>query len=129
MIGEFHEGILDENLVENVDETHSVVNMDNGKTLGSRGDNDVKYADVVSDGVGMTMVVRLTGGPASKICAPFMIFQNDDCSYPIHGTPDSVPGVSYRTAKKGFMTGDVWVQWLGDSRAQQRYHPAFEHDW
>ena len=37
--------------------------MDNGKTLGFRGDDNVKYADVVSAGVGMTMVVRLTGGP------------------------------------------------------------------
>ena len=122
--GEFKLGILDEILVENVDETHFIINMDNGKTLGFRGDNDVKYADVVSGGVGMTMVVRLTGGPSSKICAPFMIFQNDNSSYPIRGVPDNVPGVSYRTAKKGFMTSSVWCQWLGEPRAQQRRHPA-----
>jgi hypothetical protein len=75
-IGEFQLGVLDENLVENADETHFIINMDNGKTLGFRGDDDVKYADVVSGGMGMTMVVRLTGGPGSTICAPFMIFQN-----------------------------------------------------
>jgi DDE superfamily endonuclease len=92
--------------------------MDNGKTLGFRGDDNVKYADVVSAGVGMTMVVRLTGGPHATICPPFMIFQNDNCSYPIRGVPDDVPGVSYRTAKKGFMTREVWLQWLQERRAQ-----------
>lgn len=98
--------------------------MDNGKTLGFRGDNDVKYADVVSGGMGMTMVVRLTGGPGSTICPPFMIFQNPNCSYPIRGVPDDIPGVSYRSAKKGFMTKDVWVQWLNEPRAQRRNVPA-----
>jgi hypothetical protein len=64
---DFQSGALDENLVENADETHFVINMDNGKTLGFRGDNDVKYADVVSGGMGMTMLVRLTGGPGAII--------------------------------------------------------------
>jgi DDE superfamily endonuclease len=120
VVGDFGSGVLDENLVENVDETHFVINMDNGKTLGFRGDNDVKYADVVSGGIGMTMVVRLTGGPGSTICAPFMIFQNASDSYPIRGVPDNIPGVSYRTAKKGFMTKKVWLEWLSEPRAQRR---------
>lgn len=71
---------MDENLTENVDETHFIINVDNGMTLDFRGDNDVKYADVVSGGIGMTMVVRLTAGPEAIICAPFMIFQNDVCT-------------------------------------------------
>ena len=82
---EFQSGLVDENLVENCDETHFVVNMDNGKTLGFRGDNDVKYADVVSGGIGMTMMVRLTGGPGARIQSPFIIFQNANGSYPIRG--------------------------------------------
>ncbi|ETV90408.1 hypothetical protein H310_14811 [Aphanomyces invadans] len=44
------------NVVESVDDTHFVVDIDNGKMLGFRSDNDVKYADDVSGGVGMTMV-------------------------------------------------------------------------
>lgn len=107
-VGEFQSGALDENLVENADETHFVINMDNGKMLGFHGNNDVKYTDVVSGGIGMTMVVCLTGGPSSEICAPFMIFQNEQESYPIRGVPDDVPGVSYRSSKKGFMTWKVW---------------------
>jgi hypothetical protein len=82
---EFQSGALDESLVENADETHFVINMDNGKTLGFRGDNDVKYANVVSGRMGMTMLVRLTGGPGATICAPFMMFQNASGSYPIRG--------------------------------------------
>lgn len=41
--------------------------MDNWKTLEFRGDIDVKYVDVISDDMGMTMVVRLTGGPGATI--------------------------------------------------------------
>lgn len=97
-------------MVENVDETHSVINMDNGKTLGFQGDENVKYADVVSGGIGMTMVVCITGGPLARIEVPMIIFQNDNCSYPIRDLEDAIPGVAYRTARKGFMTSVVWKQ-------------------
>jgi hypothetical protein len=119
MVGrEFQSGLIDEEMVENWDETHFVINMDTGKTLGFRGDNDVKYADVVSGGMGMTMVVRLTGGPYAEICTPLMIFQNQQCSYPINGVPDNVPGVCYRTSKKGFMTRKFWEEAMGEKRFQ-----------
>jgi hypothetical protein len=59
---EFESGELDENFVENGDETHFVMNMDNGKTLAAINEMSIKYADVVSGGVGMTMYVRLSGG-------------------------------------------------------------------
>ena len=105
--------------MENVDETHFIVNMDNGRTLGFRGDDAVKYADVVSSGLGMTMVVRVSGGSNGIIHSPFMIFQNDKCSYPIYGCPNNVFGVSYRTAKKGFMTSIIWNEWLNEVRVVQ----------
>jgi hypothetical protein len=117
---EFQSGALDENLVENADETNFVINMDNGKTLGFRGDNDVKYVDVVSGGMGMTMLVSLTGGLGATICTPFMIFQNASGSYPIRGVPDNVPGDSYRRSAKGFMTQKVWLEWLNEPRSQRR---------
>jgi hypothetical protein len=59
---DFQTGIFDENLIENIDETHFVINIDNGRTLGFRGDTTVKYADVVSSGNSMTMVVRISKG-------------------------------------------------------------------
>ena len=61
--------------MENFDETHFVINMDNGRTLGFKGDTDVKYADVTSGGEAMTMVVRLN---VRGIENPFMIFKNKD---------------------------------------------------
>ena len=41
---------IDENLMENLDETHFVVNLNNGRTLGFWRDTVVKYAKVVSGG-------------------------------------------------------------------------------
>ena len=48
--------------MENIDETHFVINMDNGRTLGFQGDTLVKYAEVVSNGDSMVMVVWILGG-------------------------------------------------------------------
>ncbi|RLN44471.1 hypothetical protein BBJ28_00018722, partial [Nothophytophthora sp. Chile5] len=56
----FESGTLDENTMENIDETHFVIDFDNGKTLGFSGEKKIKYADVVSGGEGMTMVVRIS---------------------------------------------------------------------
>ncbi|ETO82009.1 hypothetical protein F444_03758 [Phytophthora nicotianae P1976] len=48
----FESGLYDENAIENIDETHFVVDFDNGKTLGFGDEKQVKYADVVSGGDG-----------------------------------------------------------------------------
>ena len=40
----FESGLFDENLMENIDVTHFIVNMDNGRTLGFWGDTSIKYA-------------------------------------------------------------------------------------
>ena len=62
-----------------------MVNCDNGRTLGFRGDTEDKYTDVVSNGIGMTMMVYITGGSRARIGAPMMIFNNPSRSYPING--------------------------------------------
>lgn len=80
---QFHSRELHEDLCKNMDETHFIVNMDNGRTLGFRGDTEVKYTDMVSGGMGMTMVVKVTRGVHGRIAMPFIIFQNLQCSYPI----------------------------------------------
>lgn len=123
-LGEMHRGFRDgqmeEDLIDNMDETHFVVNVENGRTLGFIGDESVKYADVSSGGDSMTMVLRISGGRHARIEHPFMIFQNKDRNYPIRGVPDDVPGVSYRTGPKGWMDSRVFPQWLAESRAIQR---------
>jgi hypothetical protein len=79
----FQSRVFDENLMENLDETHFTVNMDNGCTLGFRGDTVVKYADVVAGGDAMTMVIRILGGRRSMVEAPMLIFTNGNNNYPI----------------------------------------------
>lgn len=51
---EFCKDALDENLVENTDKTHFVINMDNNKTLVFTSDKIVKYVDMVSSRLGIT---------------------------------------------------------------------------
>ena len=91
--------------------------MDNHKTLSLRGDQDVKYADVVSGEVGMTMMVLVSGRSRAEICPPFLIFQNALRSYPIRSLPDNVPGVSYRSEPKGWIDRIVMAQWRKEPRA------------
>ncbi|KAL3698368.1 hypothetical protein R1sor_012444 [Riccia sorocarpa] len=119
LCGQFQSGRLDENLVENIDETHFLINMDNGRTLGFRGDTQVKYADVVSGSQGMTMVVKVTGSVHAKIGTPFMIFSNANCSYPINNVPDNVLGVCYRTTKKAFITSACIAQYYREHRVNR----------
>ena len=63
--GVLHRGFLSgnfqENYMKNLDETHFVVNLNNGKTLRFRGDKTIKYADVISRGESMTFDVRISG--------------------------------------------------------------------
>lgn len=113
----FESGRLNEDTIENIDETHFVIDFDNGKTLGFAGEKSIKYADVVSGGEGMTMVVRISGGASGRIHPPMMIFQNAPSSYPIRGVPDKTPGVCYRTGPKGWMSKRVFRQYLGERRA------------
>lgn len=85
----FGDKLLNEDVVENLDETHFMLNMDNSRTLGFVGDENVKYADVSSGGEGMAMVVRLTGGRDAQIEPPFLIFENQNKSYLIRAVPDN----------------------------------------
>lgn len=58
---EFENRTFQEHTIENADEIHFVLNMYNGKTLGFIEGKRVKYAYVVSGGVSMTMMVRISG--------------------------------------------------------------------
>lgn len=71
--------------MDSIDETHFVIDFDNGKTIGFSGGTQVKYADVVSGGDGMTMIVHISGGPIALIIPPTMISTNSNGSYDICG--------------------------------------------
>lgn len=112
----FDDKSLDEECIFNADETHFCINLDDGHTLAMKGDKEVKYSDVVSGDMGMTMMVTLGGGSKPRFEIPMMIFQNDRCSHPIQGVPDTVPGVCYRSGPKGWMDTRVFEEWLDERR-------------
>lgn len=119
-LGELYRGfsqkVLDEDCLFNADETHFSVNLDDGHTLAMKGDKNVKYSDVVSGDMGMTMMVMLGGGSKPRFEIPMIIFQNYRCSYPIQGIADNVPGVCYRSGPKGWMDTRVFEEWLSEKR-------------
>lgn len=117
---EFAAGTLQEDMIENVDETHFLINMDNGRTLGFAGDEKVKYADVVSGSEGITMIIRITGGKNAYIEPPFLVFKNANRSYPVRGVPDNVPGVSYRTSPKAFVDCQLFAEYFRENHAHHR---------
>lgn len=82
------------------DKTHFVINIENGKTLGFLWDDDVKFAEVVSGGEGMNMIVRQTGGRDACMASVFVISHHNRRIYPSEGVPDNVPGACYRTGPK-----------------------------
>lgn len=93
--------------MENANEMHFYFNMDNGWTLGIRGDETIKYADVTSGGEGMTMMVRISGRKEYLVENPFMKLKSKDGNYPIRGAEDYVPGISYRTGPQGWIDSRV----------------------
>ena len=107
-------------MVDNVDETHFVFNMDNHKTLSFRGSNNVNYADLVGGCDGFTMVLRLRGGIDPKLVEPILIFKNRDRNYPMVNLPDNIHGVSYRTQPRAWMDNIAFDQWLREPCAINR---------
>ena len=118
---EFETGAIDENYVENTDETHFTINMDNGRTLGFSGESEVKYADVFSGGEGVTMMVCLNGGRDASVQNTFMVFKISSRSYPIRGVPDDIPRISYRIGPKGWMDTKIMPQWPSEKRLFSLY--------
>ncbi len=116
----FASGELNEEHVANMDETHFIINVDNGRTLGFKGDEEVKYSDVSSGGEGMTMVLKLTGGVGSMLLPPMIIFTNANYSYPIRGLADNVIGATYRSGPKGFMDRRIFREWLEETACNPR---------
>ena len=107
-------------MVENLDKTHFIFNMDNGKTLGYRVSTKVNYADVVSGCDGLTMVLRLRGGVDAKLMQPFPIFKNRDRNYSMANLPDNINGVSYHTQPRAWVDNIVFGEWFREPRATDR---------
>lgn len=90
--------------------------MDNGRTLGFIGDAEIKYADFVSGGEPITMMVHLIGVKRASIQVPMLVFQNRAISYPIRGVPDEFPGVCCRSSPKGWMYSSTCKEWFKEQK-------------
>lgn len=50
----------------NANKTYFILNMDSGKTLCLSGDDEVRYSDVKSGGVVISILIKLSCGPTAK---------------------------------------------------------------
>lgn len=67
------------------------LNINNGKIVDYCGNKVVKYANLVFEGEGNTMVVLVSRGQRACVENPMFIFTNPWDSYPIHVIPDNIP--------------------------------------
>jgi hypothetical protein len=139
---QFDGRLLDKATVENGDETHVTINMDNGRCLAAIGDDNVTHADVVSGEPGMTHFVRLSGGATSVIMQGFVIFQSagdypleesritflvsrielaPDCKVMAEYLEKSEPFGRWRKKRNGFCT---WITVEGVIRQQSQRKPS-----
>ena len=86
--------------MENVNETHFVINLDKGCTLGFKRDTMVKYAKVIFGGNLMTMVIKKFRSQQYMIEMSMLIFTNLDSNYPICALEDNILGICYKTNPK-----------------------------
>lgn len=106
---EFSSRVLNEINVNNTDETHFIVNVDDGNTFGFGGDQKVKYVKITSSGEGMTVLVCISGGKIASIEARFMVFMNENSSYSIEGVQDYISGVCFCSSLKGCLDRNVML--------------------
>lgn len=113
--------------------------MDNGCRLGFQGYEVVTWADVISGGDGINLVVRIPQGRYAQIEPGFLVFENKDRNYLIRGVTVSVPGVAYRTGPKGWMECVILPLWIREKRVLQKFsnelcriffvHNCSSHNW
>ncbi|KAL0217605.1 hypothetical protein RCL1_008186 [Eukaryota sp. TZLM3-RCL] len=90
----FEENEIEDDQMENFDETLLILNADTGRNLAHRGSHHIKYLDVVSGTIGFTMVIRLTGGRTGRIAPTMIIFKGSTEGAQIRGLQDDVINIS-----------------------------------
>ncbi len=87
----YEEG-LDPSTVENYDETHMFIDMENGRVLES--------ANLAIERDCFTVCFRISNENGGRIEAPLVVFQNPNSSYPIAGLHGNIHGIKYRSSPK-----------------------------
>ena len=99
----FLNGVFNENLMENIDGTHFIVNMNNRKTLWFRKNIRIFYTKIMSRGYSMKIIIRIFGGRRSIIKAWILILINPNSNYHIHDLDDNTPNIYYRNGSKSWI--------------------------
>lgn len=89
----FYARTLDKIGIFNSDETDLIVDINDGRTLAMKGENVVKFGDVVSGDVVMNIMVMQGVAPGYALIFQWWCSKMKKCSHPIQGVPDDVPGV------------------------------------
>ncbi|OWZ03895.1 hypothetical protein PHMEG_00024295 [Phytophthora megakarya] len=103
----FDDGVLDPDQQYTMDESHFIIDLDDGKTLDFRDADKVKYRSIFSGREGITMCVLLRGGSDVKRLYSMLIFKNKGFNYPIQGLPDAVDGISDRSSPSAFINNNI----------------------
>ncbi|KAE8979212.1 hypothetical protein PR002_g24482 [Phytophthora rubi] len=111
---QFDDKTIDPDQIYSMDESHFVIDLDDGKTLDLQGSEEVKYRKIVPGREGVTMRVLLTRGTNAKLLCPMFIFKNANSGHPIQGLPDNVNGVCYRSTPSAFINNVMMMEWLRD---------------
>lgn len=90
--------------------------MDNHKTLALIGDGDVKYADVVSGDVGMTMMVLISVWRDIRVPS-IPHFSKQQQKLPHQRCPRRRPRSVLSSGRKGWIDRIVMAQWQREPRA------------
>lgn len=98
----FNNNELNGSFVENMDETHLLMDVQYEATLRKRGQKNP--IDVVARSEGMTLVIHIIGGENARPAPPFFIFKNAKKSYPLKGVRN-VPALYIGVGRKA-----VWVE-------------------
>lgn len=81
--------------------------------------NDVNNAEVVSDGDGLTIIMRIVGGQDAIIETHFLVFTNKNETYRARRVPGDVDGVSHCTGSKSCTDANVTLLWLKSCKVMQ----------
>lgn len=98
---EFGDGNLSGECVLNADETHFVIDVIDVCLLAMKDDALVKFAHVLREDYGITMMVMLGGCVCTHSEVSMIVFQNTPLSYTVRKLSNDVPGAYYKTGLQG----------------------------
>lgn len=115
----FENGTFSDEFVESASEMRFSLNLPSGRSIGLES-NELHDDDVGEIGEEISVITRIISGQHARVEVPLVIFADPDRSYPLKDFADTLPGACYRTSPAAAFDGQVFLQWLRDSRTMSR---------